>query len=171
MPVPYWLCKVPLQRSAWQCHLNKYILITIIIKIRQTFPMSSRRCRMYFFGLWMCSGYRSVVSPISHATRWGDWRKLVTRGLIVEQNYKTKESVSRVHYFYGTIRHTICRRTWHVRVISRSAARLIGSTQTAVATRRAAWLHARMFVRGSHNNRSAPTYCTSIRYKLERGLG
>ena len=26
MPVPYWLCKVPLQRSAWQCHLNKYIL-------------------------------------------------------------------------------------------------------------------------------------------------
>ena len=25
MPVPYWLCKVPLQRSAWQCHLNKYI--------------------------------------------------------------------------------------------------------------------------------------------------
>ena len=25
MPVSYWLCKVPLQRSAWQCHLNKYI--------------------------------------------------------------------------------------------------------------------------------------------------
>ena len=23
--VPYWLCKVPLQRSTWQCHLNKYI--------------------------------------------------------------------------------------------------------------------------------------------------
>jgi len=23
--IPYWLCKVPLQRCAWQCHLNKYI--------------------------------------------------------------------------------------------------------------------------------------------------
>jgi len=25
IPVSYWLCKVPLQRSAWQRHLNKYI--------------------------------------------------------------------------------------------------------------------------------------------------
>ena len=25
MPVPYWRCSVPLQRSAWQRHLNKYI--------------------------------------------------------------------------------------------------------------------------------------------------
>jgi len=25
IPVPYWLCKLPLQHSAWQCQLNKYI--------------------------------------------------------------------------------------------------------------------------------------------------
>ena len=24
MPLPYWLCKVPLQRSAWQCHSKHF---------------------------------------------------------------------------------------------------------------------------------------------------
>ena len=31
MLVLHWLCKVHLQRSAWQCHLNEYILIIIIM--------------------------------------------------------------------------------------------------------------------------------------------